>query len=155
MVSIYLASTDCEYANAGELFRAYAASLHISLDFQHFEEELDALKQMYVKPYGGIILASEQDKVVGCVALRKFSDRAGELKRMYIQPEHQKRGIGKLLLEQALLLAKECNYSRVKLDTLNTMIPAINLYKQAGFYETVPYYNNPIEAAIYFEKVIL
>ncbi len=155
MVSIYLASTNSDYASAGELFRAYAASLHISLDFQHFDEELDALKQMYAKPRGGIILAREQDKVCGCVALRKFSDQAGELKRMYIQPGYQKRGIGKMLLEQALLLAKECNYTMVKLDTLNSMIPAINLYKQAGFYETPPYYHNPIETAVYFEKVIL
>ena len=154
MVCIYLASTDSDYGSAGELFRAYAISLHINLDFQHFDAELDDLKKMYAKPYGGIILASEQEKVFGCVALRKFNGQTGEIKRMYIQPGYQKRGIGKMLLEQALLLAKECNYTIVKLDTLNSMIPAINLYKEAGFYKTSPYYHNPIETAIYFEKVI-
>ncbi len=154
MVSIYLASADIDYAAAGELFKEYATSLHINLDFQHFNEELDNLKKMYAKPSGGIILAREPEKIIGCVALRKFSDQTGELKRMYIQPGHQKKGIGKMLLDQALLLAKECNYTKVKLDTLDSMFPAINLYKKAGFYETPPYYYNPIDAAIYFEKVI-
>ena len=154
MVSIYLASTEIDYAAAGELFKEYATSLPINLDFQHFDEELVALKRMYAKPIGGIILAREENKVIGCVALRKFSDQTGELKRMYVQPGHQGKGIGKLLLDQVLLLAKECNYTMLKLDTLNSMISAINLYKKAGFYETPPYYHNPIEAAIYFEKVI-
>jgi putative acetyltransferase len=154
MISFYLAATDHDYATAGLLFKEYADSIKVSLDFQHFDDELDGLKQMYGEPYGGIILAKEGEEMIGCVAVRKISDIAGELKRMYIKPGHQNKGIGKVLLEKALRLAKECNYSVVKLDTLNYMLPAIHLYKRAGFYETPPYYHNPITTAIYFEKVL-
>lgn len=154
MISYYLAVTDDDYAAAGILFKAYAASIQINLDFQHFEEELEGLKQMYGEPYGGIILAKDQEEIMGCVAIRKISDEAGELKRMYIKPGYQNRGIGKVLLENALQLAKKCGYAVVKLDTLNHMLPAIRLYQQAGFYETPPYYHNPIATAVYFEKVL-
>ncbi|MBC7890440.1 MAG: GNAT family N-acetyltransferase [Ferruginibacter sp.] len=154
MISFFLASTDNDYEAAGLLFKAYAASIQISLDFQHFSDELGGLKKMYGEPYGGIILAKEQEDIIGCVAIRKISDQVGELKRMYIKPGFQNRGIGKILLEKAIELAKQCNYLVVKLDTLNYMLPAIHLYQQAGFYETPPYYNNPIPTAIYFEKLL-
>jgi len=154
MSSFYLAVTDDDYAVARSLFKAYAASININLDFQHFDDELDGLKTMYSKPFGGIILAKEKEEIIGCVAIRKISENVGELKRMYIKPAYQNKGIGKILLAEALQLAKECNYAIVKLDTLNYMLPAIHLYQQAGFYETPPYYYNPIETAVYFEKIL-
>lgn len=154
MISFNLAVSDADYAAAELLFKEYAASLMINLDFQHFADELNRLKEMYAKPYGGIILVKEQEEIIGCVAIRKISDKVSELKRMYIRPGGQNKGTGKILLEQALQLARDCKYEVIKLDTLNYMLPAIYLYKQAGFYETPGYYPNPMEAAIYFEKLL-
>jgi ribosomal protein S18 acetylase RimI-like enzyme len=109
---------------------------------------------MYAEPAGGIILAKEHDEFVGCVAIRRLSDTTGELKRMYILAGHQNKGIGRNLLEQALELARNCNYSVVKLDSLQSMHPAIHLYKKAGFYETPAYYFNPEPGAVFFEKML-
>ncbi len=153
-MQFYLAKTDDDYTQARVLFEEYADTININLDFQHFDEELDGLKKMYASPDGGIILVKEESEIIACVAIRKISESVGELKRMYTKPSHQNKGIGKVLLEKALQLAKDCNYSVVKLDTLNYMQPAIHLYQQAGFYETPPYYHNPVETAIYFEKVL-
>ena len=77
-----------------------------------------------------------------------------ELKRMFIKPAYQKRGIGKTLLEKALELAKKLNYKFIRLDTLNYMTPAIYLYKQYGFYQIAAYYYNPNKTALYFEKLL-
>lgn len=154
MISLYLAATDDDYAAAKLLFQEYAGSIGISLKFQHFEEELDKLKQMYAKPFGGIVLAKTAGGIIGCVAIRRISDPVGELKRMYTKPAYQNKGVGKKLLEKALQLAVDSNYSVLKLDTLNHMLPAISLYKRAGFYETLPYYHNPVATAVYFEKVL-
>jgi ribosomal protein S18 acetylase RimI-like enzyme len=71
---------------------------------------------------------------------------------MYVQPAHQHKGIGKILLEKSIALAQNCHYKFVRLDTLNYMTPAINLYKKYGFYEIAPYYHNPVATAVYFEK---
>ena len=151
MSSFILASTASEYAAAVSMFRAYAADININLDFQHFEEELADLPKMYSPPQGGIILVKEQELLIGCVAIRRINEREGELKRMYIDPAHQNMGLGKILLQKALQLAQDCQYEKVKLDTLNYMSAAIHLYQQAGFYEIAPYYPNPISTAVYFE----
>ena len=152
MISFYKAGSDADYMAAKLLFEEYAQSLDISLEFQHFGEELTQLKTMYGPPVGGILLAEEGGNVIGCVGVRRITESIGELKRMYIQPAHQQRGIGRNLLQLALQLATDCNYSVLKLDTLATMQPAIELYRKAGFYEVAPYYHNPIETAVYFEK---
>jgi putative acetyltransferase len=57
-----------------------------------------------------------------------------------------------MLLEKSIALAKTCKYNFIRLDTLNHMTPAINLYKKYGFYEIAAYYHNPVATAVYFEK---
>ncbi len=154
MIQYLVASTANEYTEAKALFEAYAQSININLGFQKFEKELTGLDQMYCLPYGGIILVKDENEYIGCVGIRKITPGIGELKRMYVKPSHQKMGIGKMLLEEALILAKDCNYQKLRLDTLNYMVPAINLYKQNGFYEIPAYYHNPIATAVYFEKLL-
>ncbi len=146
------ANTDKEYAAAAILFSEYAAAININLDFQHFKEELVMLRQMYAAPAGGIILCRDEEAYIACVAVRKISIDTGELKRMFVQPQYQARGIGKKLLEKSLVLARQCGYKKIKLDTLNYMHTAIELYKAQGFYEIPAYYHNPIDSAVYFEK---
>lgn len=152
MTAFITAHTEQEYTAAAKLFSEYAASLPIKLDFQHFEDELTALQQMYAAPEGGIILYREAAVFRACVAVRKINAATAELKRMFVQPQFQGRGIGKKLLEQSLELARGLGYKKIQLDTLSDMRPAVELYKTYGFYEIPAYYHNPIPSAVYFEK---
>lgn len=145
-------TSDEEYVEAKKLFREYAALINIDLTFQKFEEELSTINKMYAPPTGGIILCKADEIFVGCIAIRKIADSICELKRMYVSPFFQNRGIGKELLEKALQLAIDYNYKFIRLDTLNHMISAIHLYKHYGFYEIEPYYFNPNTTAVFFEK---
>ena len=151
MINFLRATTDEEYRNAALLFKEYAASLDIDLDFQHFDMELREINKMYSLPEGGIILCKSGDEYIGCVGIRKLDRNTAEIKRMFIKPAYQKQGLGKSLLQQAVKLAKTLNYTAIRLDTLNHMAPAIKLYRQFGFYEIPAYYNNPNATAIYFE----
>jgi putative acetyltransferase len=146
--------TDDEYTAAASLFKEYAAWLNIDLGFQHFEEELLQLKTMYVFPTGGIILSKHKNEFIGSIAIRRIDTGIAELKRMYVKPAFQQMGIGNTLLQDALLLAKEYDYKKIRLDTLSNMIPAINLYKRNGFYEIPAYYFNPEATAVYLEKIL-
>ena len=152
MLEYLLVKTNEEYNAAVFLFKEYAQWLDIDLGFQHFEEELQNLKTMYNLTDGGIILCKEDNNFIGCVAIRKIEANIAELKRMYVQTALQHKGVGKILLEKAIALAEKCNYKYIRLDTLNHMLPAINLYKKYGFYEIAPYYHNPVSTAVYFEK---
>ena len=147
-------NTDEQYKAAALLFQEYATWLGVDLCFQGFEEEVKDLQKMYSLPNGGIFLCEMNGEYVACVGVRRIDDTRAELKRMYVQPQLQHKGIGTALLESALKLAKECGYKKIQLDTLNTMTPAMNLYLKNGFVEIPAYYHNPIETAVYFERVL-
>lgn len=154
MADYIIANSAEEYINAAKLFKEYAAWLNIDLSFQNFEDELNELKTMYAAPGGGIIVCKINNEYVACVGLRKIDSDTAELKRMYVQPAFQRAGIAKALLEKAIELAKAANYKCIRLDTLNYMLPAINLYKKYGFVEIPAYYHNPNATAVYFELEI-
>jgi len=145
-------STDNDYSIAAALFNEYAEWLGIDLGFQNFEKELLSLKSMYGPDRGTIILCQMENTFVACVAVRPIDHQIAELKRMYVKPAFQKKGIGSVLLEKALAFATQAGYEMIRLDTLNTMTPAMNLYKKNGFIEIPAYYFNPESTAVYFEK---
>jgi putative acetyltransferase len=153
-MQIIIANSNTEYAKAAILFQEYATWLNIDLSFQKFDDELQQLKEMYALPNGAILLAKENDIFMGCVAVRKKEKDVAELKRMYIKPIARKKGLGNLLLVEALKIATSLGYKKIWLDTLDNMTPAINLYKKAGFYEIAPYYFNPEKNAVFFEKLL-
>lgn len=144
--------SDEQYRIAADLFSEYASTLGIDLCFQHFEEELQSLKIMYGPQKGTIILCKIDDNHLGCVAVRPIDDKIAELKRMYVRPQYQRKGIGIKLLELSLEFAKKAGYRKIRLDTLNTMTPAMNLYLSNGFKSIPAYYHNPEPTAVYFEK---
>lgn len=151
MIEFIIANTDAEYKAASLLFREYAAWLNIDLSFQGFDEELKILETMYSAGAGGILLGKIDNRFVACVAIRRINKDMAELKRMFVQPAFRQKGYGKILLEKAIELAKACNYTTIRLDTLNYMTPAIELYKKSGFKEIPAYYHNPNSTAVYFE----
>ena len=152
MFNIETVTQPSNYKQAALLFSAYANGLNIDLSFQHFESELETLNLMYALPFGMIFLCKHQDTYVGCVAVRKIDAQIAELKRMYVLPAFQRMGIGQLLLDHAVGFAKNAGYLLMRLDTLKTMNPAIQLYEKNGFYTIPAYYHNPEATAAYFEK---
>jgi len=134
-----------------ELFIEYANYLDINLDFQNFEEELKTLPGNYAPPEGCLLLAFYNNKLAGCVGLRKFKNEICEMKRLYVRLDYQKKNIGRALSKAIILRAKEIGYQFMRLDTLPFMLEAINLYTSLGFKEIAPYRHNPIEGAKFFE----
>jgi len=152
MFEYVFVSKEEEYLEAQRLFNEYALWLKIDLSFQNFEEELASLRTMYAEPKGCILLCKHEKNPVACVAVRSKEKDIAELKRMYVQSAFQKRGIGDVLLNMAIDFSKKAGYKKIRLDTLDTMIPAMGLYEKNGFYKIPAYYFNPEPNAVYFEK---
>ena len=144
-----------DFALAGELFKEYAVYIGIDLSFQHFEKELQVLGGQYHTPDGALILAYLDGVAVGCVGVRRLEADIAELKRMYVKPEARQYGIGVGLLERALAIAVGLGYQRIRLDTLDHMTKAQDLYRRFGFYTIPPSRFNPLEGAVYMEKELL
>lgn len=136
---------------ARTLFLEYAASLNIDLCFQDFDQEVRNLPGDYAPPNGRLLLARLNDDVAGCAALRRWSDYAGEMKRLYVRNDFRGLGIGKLLILRILDEAKAIGYKSIRLDTLPMMGTAIEMYRAMGFKEIAPYRDNPVPGALYFE----
>ncbi len=153
-VEFLRATTPEHYRSATILFMEYAQWLGIDLSFQQFEEEIKEIGIQYGPPSGGIILCKEENSFTGCAGVRMLHDDEAELKRMYLRPEWQGKGIGKQLLDHSLELARELGYKSIRLDTLDTLKAALKLYRANGFKETPPYYNNPISGVVYMQKFL-
>jgi len=134
-----------------DIFREYREDLGLDLDFQDFEKELDDIPGEYSPPEGAILLAEEESKTVGCVALRKIDDKTCEMKRMYVKPGYRGQGLGRKLASSIIDKAREKGYEKMKLDTLTTLKEANVLYRSLGFEECEPYRYNPLEDALYME----
>ena len=147
-----LPNNTAQFNDAIDLFNEYANSLNISLDFQNFSEELKIIQTMYGSPSGCLLVVYDQNHAVACAAYRKIGDGICELKRMYIKPSHRGLHIGQTLLEMLCSRAFENGYQKMRLDTLDTMIPAINLYTKNTFYIIPAYYDNPNQGVVYMEK---
>jgi GNAT superfamily N-acetyltransferase len=136
-----------------QLFRAYAEELNADLCFQNFESELEHPLKKYGPPKGALFLAKEDDLPIGCVAFQPLSEEGCcEMKRLYVAPQWRKKGVAKLLIDPLLKTATKCGYTCMKLDTLDRLVPAIELYKSLGFIITQPYYSNPLHGVVYMEK---
>ena len=141
-----------QIAQIRELFLEYANSLGFSLCFQNFDHELAALPGDYAPPAGRLLLAYDDGELVGCVALRKIADDVCEMKRLFVRDRFRGTGLGHSLIEAIISAAKQIGYERMRLDTLPPkMDKAIVLYKELGFKEIEPYYNNPVRGAIFME----
>ena len=151
MIELVEAKTEQDFSAARELFKEYADSLGIDLAFQDYEEELVRLETIYMPPTGSLLLAKYYGSFVGCVGLRKLGDLTCEMKRLYVKPEVRRKRLGKALCERIIYKAKELGYERMRLDTLPSMTSALAMYKQFGFQEIEPYYDNPIPGTVYLE----
>jgi GNAT superfamily N-acetyltransferase len=137
---------------ARELFREYEAWIEVDLCFQSFEQELAALPGKYAPPDGRLLLAYQDGRLAGCVALRKIEDGVCEMKRLFVRPAFHGKGLGRKLIESILSEARDLGYQHMRLDTLPPrMNKAIALYRRLGFREIEPYYDNPVEGALFME----
>jgi GNAT superfamily N-acetyltransferase len=149
---IFHANSDNDIEKARGLFEEYAAGLGISLCFQNFDEELKNLPGDYAPPDGRLLLASEDDQLAGCIAMRKLSPGVCEMKRLFLRPAYRGKGLGKLLVESIIGEARKLGYTSMRLDTLpGRMDTAIALYRSIGFVEIEPYCENPVEGAKFME----
>jgi ribosomal protein S18 acetylase RimI-like enzyme len=143
-----------EIEMARSLFREYAGGLEVDLCFQNFDEELATLPGRYAQPDGRLLLAWGGAEASGCVALRRFEEGIGEMKRLYVRPAWRGTGLGRALAEAVIAEARLAGYTKLRLDTLPTMTTAQRLYRALGFHEIPAYRDNPVHGTSYMELTL-
>jgi len=153
MIKILQAETFEQIEAARTLFREYEKWLDLDICFQNFEEELQNLPGKYALPNGRLLLAFVDEKVAGCVALRKLEENVCEMKRLFVREEFRVFGLGEKLIEKLISDARAIGYQKMRLDTLPDKMPkAVKLYKSHSFREIQAYYHNPYKETLFMEK---
>jgi len=139
-LSIAQVRTPAEIAAVEALLREYttwAYSLEAESDFaptfEGLERELSTLPGIYSPPAGRLLLATQDGKPAGCIALKPHDAANGELKRVYVRSEFRGLSIGRHLVAAAIGEARSIGYRRLVLDSHVSMTNAHALYESAGF----------------------
>lgn len=83
-----------------------------------------------------IWIVEKEGRIVGSVAIVKFSEKEAQLRWLLLDPEVRGYGLGRRLLEEALDFCRKAEYSSVFLWTVNTLPVAAMLYRSVGFKQT-------------------
>ena len=156
MLTIIQAETAEHISTARELIMEYATWLEFNLCFQGFEEEMRSFPGKYAPPAGRLLLALWDGRPAGVIALRALEEPGlCEMKRLYVRSEFRGHGIGRILAERVIGEAAKLGYTRMRLDTIpGKMDRAIEMYRELGFAEIVPYYNTPVGHTLFMELAL-
>jgi GNAT superfamily N-acetyltransferase len=115
--------------------------------FYHQFNKIDKIKHA--------VVAYEDNKPVGCGAIKEFTPQVMEIKRMYTLPVGRGKGVATKILSELEKWASELSYQKCILETGKRQPEAIELYKKNG-YKSISNYGQykGIENSICFEKKI-
>lgn len=108
--------------------------------------------QIYLQ---NVIVCYDDTVPVGCGALKEYDSETGEIKRMFVHPEHRKKGVANAVLQELERWAKELRFTSCILETSFKLENAIALYKKFG-YLSIPNYGQYIgvESSVCMKKNI-
>src|SRR5690349_19973842 len=76
---------------------------------------------------------------VGCGGIQLYGKEYGELKRMYVRPQHRGSGYAKKMLNDLADYARDRGVGLLRLETGIHQTAAIGLYERAGFESVGPF----------------
>ncbi len=101
------------------------------------DAEVDGMYEAYLGPRSSFFVATRGHTLLGGAGIAPLSgsDDEGtcELRKMYVLPEGRGMGLGRKLMEHCLESAREMDYRRIYLETLENMCHARYLFEKFGF----------------------
>ena len=130
----------------------------LSVGFEPHQQHGLAIEKVF-QPHIRFYVARIDGQARGCGGVA-FDDGFAELKRMYVRPSARGKGVGQAVLAQLERDARARGYTRLTLETGDTLGPAQRLYEGAGFtrcaafghYRDLP--PATIERSFFFEKML-
>ena len=101
------------------------------------------------------VVAYQEEKPVGCGAVKAYAAGTGEVKRMYVRPEFRGKGIAGKVLSELEAWADETGFNTLILETGKAQPEAIRLYTKSN-YQIIPNYGQyeNIENSVCMQKLL-
>jgi len=129
-------NSDC--SEIAELVFGVLAEYDLKGDPECTDADLKDIEESYFDRGGSFYVLEENGSIVGAYGLYPGSPDVCELRKMYLHRSFRGKGLGKMLLEDALARAREMGFEKVVLETASVLVEAIGLYKSYGFVEYEP-----------------
>ena len=101
--------------------------------------DMDNFQQVYENNHGLFLAVLDDGKLIGTGAIKRMDENTAELKRLWLLEEYHGQGIGHRIVMQLFDFARQKGYTRIRLQTGETQIRALEFYKRLGFYEIQSY----------------
>lgn len=123
------------------LFREFMWELtppHLGEEFQSYIEtairdELGRVEEYYFRRDGQSFWVVDDPRVVGMVGVERRSAECAELRRMAVEKNHRRKGIGRQLLGIAEAFCRDAGYRKLILSTSELQAAARQLYESSGY----------------------
>jgi GNAT superfamily N-acetyltransferase len=79
------------------------------------------------------VALNPEGQVVGMIGVQPSEPGVGEIRRLRVQADHRRRGIGHRLMETAIRFCRDRGYVKIMLDTFMDREPAIRLFQKFNF----------------------
>lgn len=115
------------------LIRSSLAPYGFKPDPERNDASLKDITRFYIRRGGAFRVLVDGGQLIGSCALYRIDDATCEMRKMFLLPEYQGRGLGKRMLLDALSIARRLGYKEVTLETRTVLKKAISLYAKNGF----------------------
>jgi len=134
-------------------FQELVKLLDLELQERDGEEHLFYAALNKTNTLNYVIVAYDQDKPIGCGALRAYSKDTMEVKRMFVPLQKRGQGIASTILKALETWCKELGIKKCVLETGKNQPEAIALYKK-NHYNIIPNFGKyeGVENSVCFEK---
>lgn len=97
--------------------------------------DIDNLVAAYFEDDGqsAFWVATYDNAVIGMIGVQKIADNTAEVRRLRVRVDFRRRGVGSLLMRQALMFCQKHGYLKVVLDVRIERGPAIAMFEKFGF----------------------
>jgi len=130
---------NCDCPKIAELVFTVLREYYLEPDPEATDADLKDIEKSYFERGGVFYVLEEEDgTIIASYGLYLIDDQTCELRKMYLHKAHRGKGLGKLLMEDALAKARQIGFKKMTLETASVLKEAISLYKKYGFVEYEP-----------------
>lgn len=100
--------------------------------------DIDDIEQAYMNSQGSHFWVAENEngEVVGMIGVQQHEPGTGEIRRLRVAVDQRRKGIGSMLVEQAVRFCNDNGYLKLTLDTFVDREPAIKLFEKFHFHHS-------------------
>lgn len=99
------------------------------------DSDVNDISGTYSGKGNAFFVVEKDSKIVGTVGIKKDTDESALLRRLFVDENYRKQGLGRELLARAIDFCKAEHYKEIIFRATDRMQSAMNLMKNMGFAE--------------------